>query len=87
MEPATTARIEELENLVSSQRQDARSVICSAALIADEMRQHPDPIIQRSAARIADVVKRLLARLDATYNVVSRCDGRGPVIGPGGQIR
>jgi hypothetical protein len=87
MEPTTADRIEELEKLISSLRHDARSIICSVALIADQMREHRDPTVQRSGTRISDVVARLLARLDATYNVVSPRGGRGPVIGPGGQIR
>jgi hypothetical protein len=86
MEEPTQARIEELEKLVSALRHDLRGAITPAALIADRLRQNSDPAVQRSAARIAEVVERILVRLNATYELVPQRGGTGPVIGAGGRI-
>jgi signal transduction histidine kinase len=86
MEESAEARIEALERLVSSLRHDLRGAITPAALIADRLRQNSDPAIQRSAARIAQVVERVMSRLTATYELVPPRDGTGPVIGTGGRL-
>jgi hypothetical protein len=80
-EEATQGRVEELEKLVSALRHDLRGAITPAALIADRLRHSSDPAIQRSAARLAEVVDRILARLTATYDLVPPRGGTGPVIG------
>jgi hypothetical protein len=71
--------------LVSALRHDLRGAITPAALIADRLRHHSDPAIQRSATRIAEVVERVLSRLTATYDLVPPRGGTGPVIGSGGR--
>jgi hypothetical protein len=81
MEASARARVEELEKLVSALRHDIRGAITPAALIADRLRQNSDPAIQRSAARIAAVVERVLASLNATNDLVPPRGGSGPVIG------
>jgi hypothetical protein len=86
MEESAQTRIEELEKLVSALRHDLRGAITPAALIADRLRQNSDPTVQRSAARIAEVVERILVRLNATYELVPQRGGTGPVIGAGGRI-
>jgi hypothetical protein len=80
------ARVEELERLVSALRHDLRGAITPAALIADRLRHNSDPAIQRSAARIAQMVERILTRLNATYDLVPPSGGAGPVIGTGGRL-
>jgi hypothetical protein len=86
MEQPIEARVEELEKLVSSLRHDLRGAITPAALIADRLRHNSDPAIQRSAARIAGVVERIITRLNATYDLVPSRGGTGPVIGEGGRL-
>jgi len=81
MEKSAQARVEELEGLVSSLRHDLRGAITPAALIADRLRHNSDPAIQRSAARLAAVVERIISRLNATYELVPPRGGSGPVIG------
>jgi hypothetical protein len=85
MEESAQARVDELEKLVSALRHDLRGAITPAALIADRLRHNSDPAIQRSAARIAEVVERVLLRLNATYDLVPARGGTGPVIGAGGR--
>jgi len=87
MEQAPQDRIEQLEKLVATLRHDLRGVITPAALIADRLRNSSDPSIQRSAARITDVVERILSRLNATYEIVPPHGESGPVIGAVGQPR
>jgi hypothetical protein len=81
MGQAPQDRIEQLEKLVAALRHDLRGVITPAALIADRLRNSSDPSIQRSAARITDVVERILSRLNATYEIVPPHGESGPVIG------
>ena len=85
MEEPTEARLEQLENLVSALRHDLRGAVTPVALIADRLRHNSDPAIQRSAARLAEVVERVLARLTATYDLVPPRGNTGPVIGAGGR--
>ena len=77
MEQAPQDRIEQLEKLVATLRHDLRGVITPAALIADRLRNSSDPSIQRSAARITDVVERILSRLNATYESSRRTANPG----------
>jgi hypothetical protein len=86
MEESAQARIKELERLVSALRHDLRGAITPAALIADRLRHNSDPAVQSSAARIAEVVERILTRLNATYDLVPPRGVTGPVIGAGGRI-
>jgi hypothetical protein len=86
MEESAQVRIKELERLVSALRHDLRGAITPAALIADRLRHNSDPAVQRSAARFAEVVERILTRLNATYDLVPPRGGTGPVIGAGGRI-
>jgi hypothetical protein len=81
MEASARARVEELEKLVSALRHDIRGAITPTALIADRLRHNSDPAIQRSATRIAAVVERVLAILNATNELVPPRGGGGPVIG------
>jgi hypothetical protein len=83
MEQAPQDRIEQLEKLVSGLRHDIRGAITPAALIADSLGRNSDPAIQRSAARIAGVIERVLARLNATHEIVPPRGGVGPVMGTG----
>jgi hypothetical protein len=91
MEQAPHDRIAQLETLVASLRHDLRGVVTPAVLIADRLRNSSDPTIQRSAARITDVVERILSRLNATYELVPPRGEAGPVIGamgkPSGPVR
>jgi signal transduction histidine kinase len=84
MEQAPQDRIEQLEKLVATLRHDLRGVVTPAALIADRLRNSSDPTIQRSAARITDVVERILARLNATYDIVPPHGEAGPIVGGAG---
>jgi hypothetical protein len=81
MGQAPQDRIEQLEKLVAALRHDLRGVVTPAALIADRLRNSSDPSIQRSAARITDVVERILSRLNATYEIVPPHGETGPLIG------
>jgi hypothetical protein len=85
MEDAVQSRVEELERLVSKLRHDLRGAMSPAALIADRLRQHSDPAVQRSGKTIGLVVERVLAILDATCQTVPpHGPGQaGPVIGAG----
>lgn len=89
MEDAEQSRVEELERLVSELRHDLRGAMSPAALIADRLRQHSDPAVQRSGKTIGLVVERVLVILDATSQAVPpRGPGEaGPVIGAGSTQR
>jgi hypothetical protein len=76
MEPSLHERVDQLERLISSLRHDLRGIVTPAVLIADSLVRNPDPIIQRSAARIADTVERIILRLNATYELVPARDAR-----------
>jgi hypothetical protein len=81
MEASALARVEELEKLVSALRHDIRGALTPAALIADRLQNNSDPAIQRAASRIAAVVERVIARLNATNEIVPPRGGSGPVMG------
>lgn len=83
MEDAVQSRVEELERLVSKLRHDLRGAMSPAALIADRLRQHSEPAVQRSGKTIGLVVERVLSILDATCQTVPpRGPSQpGPVIG------
>ena len=63
MAQAPQDRIEQLEKLVATLRHDLRGAITPAALIADRLRNSSDPTIQRSAARITDVIERTMDKV------------------------
>lgn len=63
-------RIEQLESLVSRLRHDLRGAITPAALVADQLRNHSDPSMQRAGNRIDDMVRRVVEKLDDTYHLV-----------------
>jgi len=81
MSQSAEDRVQELEKLVSSLRHDLRGAITPAALIADRLRQNSDPAIRRAGDRIAAVVDRVLARLNATNELVPPGSSGGPVVG------
>ncbi len=85
MEQSADTRVDQLEKLVSSLRHDLRGLITPASLIADRLRLNTDPAIQRSANMISGVVERIVARLNATYELVPPREKAGPVIGAGGK--
>jgi hypothetical protein len=76
-------RIAQLEALVSSLRHDLRGVITPAALIGDQLRKNGDPAVQRAGGRIGETVRRVLEKLDATYELVPTRGAKpaGPVLG------
>ena len=63
-------RVEQLEKLVSSLRHDVRGIVTPVALAAYHLYKSSDPAIQRSAARIDEMVERLVLRLNSTYGLV-----------------
>jgi hypothetical protein len=63
-------RVEQLEKLVSSLRHDVRGVVTPVALSADHLHKSSDPAIQRSAARIDEMIERLVLLLNSTYGLV-----------------
>ena len=65
-------RVEQLEKLVSSLRHDVRGIVTPVALAAYHLNKSSDPAIQRSAARIDEMVERLVLRLNSTYELVPR---------------
>jgi hypothetical protein len=68
-------RVEQLEKLVSSLRHDVRGIVTPVALAAYHLNKSSDPAIQRSAARIDEMVERLVLRLNSTYGLVPpSCD-------------
>ena len=77
------ARIEQLETLVSRLRHDLRGAITPAALVGDQLRNHSDPSMQRAGTRIDEMVRRVLEKLDATYEHVPPRDAKptGPRLG------
>ena len=77
------AKVEQLEALVSRLRHDLRGVITPAALVGDQLREHSDPAMQRAGTRIAEMVRRVLEKLDETYCHVPARGSRsaGPVLG------
>jgi hypothetical protein len=81
MDQSPLFRVEQLERLVSRLRHDLRGVITPGALIADNLQRHSEPGVQRSAKRIADMIDRILVRLDETYDLVPPRGGSGPLIG------
>jgi hypothetical protein len=89
MDDATQSRVETLERLVTELRHDLRGAMSPAALIADRLRQNPDPAVQRSGKTIGIVVERVLAILESTTKVVPPRgpSQAGPVIGAGGVQR
>lgn len=70
------ARIEQLETVISRLRHDLRGAITPAALVGDQLRNHSDPSMQRAGARINEMIKRILEKLDATYEQVPSRDAR-----------
>jgi hypothetical protein len=70
MEQSPQERIAQLERLVSSLRHDLRGIITPAALVAEGLRTNSDPRVQRLALRIVDMVERVVARLNATQQLV-----------------
>jgi len=85
MEQTAADRVQQLEKLVSTLRHDLRGQITPVSLIADRLRHNDDPTIQRSANMIAGVVERVVATLNATYELVPSRGNAGPVIGAGGR--
>ena len=68
-------RVEQLEKLVSSLRHDVRGIVTPAALATYHLYKSSDPAIQRTAARIDEMVERLVVRLNSTYGLVPpSCD-------------
>ena len=68
-------RIDQLEKLVTSLRHDVRGIVTPVALAAYHLYKSSDPAIQRSAARIDEMVERLVLRLNSTYGLVPpSCD-------------
>ena len=74
MSDAPQSRIAELERLVSELRHDIRGALSPAMLIADRLRQNPDPSVQKSGHTIDVVVQRILKVLDATREAVPARD-------------
>jgi P22 tail accessory factor len=68
-------RVEQLEKLVSSLRHDVRGIVTPVALAADHLHKSSDPAIQRSAARIDEMIERLVMRLNSTYGLVPPTSG------------
>lgn len=85
MEQTAADRVQQLEKLVSSLRHDLRGLITPASLVADRLQHNDDPAIQRSANMIAGVIERVVARLNATYELVPPRGSAGPLIGAGGK--
>ncbi|MGC1410237.1 MAG: hypothetical protein WA864_15015 [Acetobacteraceae bacterium] len=81
MDQSPPERIAQLERLVSNLRHDIRGIITPAALVAEGLRGNADPAIQRLASRIADMVERIVSRLNATHELVPPGGIAGPVIG------
>jgi hypothetical protein len=68
-------RVQQLEKLVSSLRHDVRGIVTPVALAAYHLYKSSDPAIQHSAARIDEMVERLVLRLNSTYGLVPpSCD-------------
>jgi hypothetical protein len=81
MDQSSQERIAQLERLVSNLRHDIRGIITPAALVAEGLRGNADPAVQRLASRIADMIERIVARLNATQQLVPPGGFSGPVIG------
>jgi hypothetical protein len=68
-------RVEQLEKLVSTLRHDVRGIVTPVALATYHLYKSSDPAIQHSAARIDEMVERLVLRLNSTYGLVPpSCD-------------
>ena len=68
-------RLEQLEKLVSTLRHDVRGIVTPVALATYHLYKSGDPAIQHSAARIDEMVERLVVRLNSTYGLVPpSCD-------------
>lgn len=85
MDQSPQERTAQLERLVSTLRHDIRGIVTPAALVAEGLRGNADPAVQRLAARIADMVDRIVARLNATHELVPPGGSSGPVIGADGR--
>ncbi len=85
MEQSPQERIDQLEQLVASLRHDMRGIVTPAALVAEGLRANADPAIQRSASRIAEVIERIVSRLNATHQLVPPRGCSGLVIGTDGR--
>lgn len=73
---AEQSRIEQLEALVSRLRHDLRGAITAAALVGDQLRNHSDPSMQRAGTRIDEMVRRVVQKLDETYQEVPPREAR-----------
>jgi hypothetical protein len=85
MEQSPQERIAQLERLVSSLRHDLRGIVTPAALVAEGLRTNADPAVQRLALRIADMIERVVARLNATHELVPPGGRSAPLIGADGR--
>lgn len=79
--PEQHASVAELEALVSTLRHDLRGLITPMALTSERLENHPDPLVQKSAKRVAETVRRVIERLNATYTLVPSRGHNGPRIG------
>lgn len=87
MDQSPQERIAQLERLISSLRHDIRGIITPAALVAEGLRGNADPAVQRSASRIADMVERIVSRLNATHELVPPGGSSRPAIGADGRTK
>ncbi len=71
-------RVEQLEKLVSTLRHDVRGIVTPVALATYHLYKSSDPAIQHSAARIDEMVERLVLRLNSTYGLVQQLRGVEP---------
>jgi hypothetical protein len=70
MEDGPQDRIEQLEKLVWTLRHELRGAITPASLIADRLLRNSDPKILHFGTILIEMVERILAKLDATYEIV-----------------
>ena len=64
------ARIEELERMMSRLRHDVRGALSPALLMADSLRHHADPHVQRAGEMIGRAIDRVTGMLRSTYEAV-----------------
>ena len=64
------ARIEELERLLSRLRHDVRGALAPALLMADSLRTHADPHVQRVGEMVGRAIDRITFMLKGTYEAV-----------------
>ncbi len=63
-------RIRVLEKLVSNVRHDVNGALTPALMVADSLRSHADPRVQRAGSKIGESILRVTALLRSTRETV-----------------